>query len=72
MDTDFLKDYDLDKLKQFIEEHMDTCKQLIHAGFFKNFDGKKYEEEQYQIYSEILEILYILDLEKDRIYGKGQ
>lgn len=69
MDTDFLKDYDLNKLKQFIEEHMESCKYLIEVEFFKNFEGKKYEEEQYQLYSEVLEILYILDLEKDRIYG---
>lgn len=71
MDTDFLKDYDLDKLKQFIEEHMETCKHVIEAGWFTG-KGKKFEEEQYEMYSEVLEILYILDLEKDRIYGKGQ
>lgn len=71
MDTEFLQDYDLDKLKQFIEEHIESCKYIIEAGWCSG-KQRKFEEEQYQLYSEVLEILYILDLEKDRIYGKAK
>lgn len=62
MDTKFLQDYDLGKLKQFIEEHMESCKYIIKAGWCSG-GQRKFEEEQYQLYSEVLETLYFLDKE---------
>ena len=62
MDIEFLQDYDLGKLKQFIEKHMESCKYIIEAGWCSG-EHRKFEEEQYQLYSEVLEILYILDKE---------